>query len=117
MTPAELHPAIREALGAHEGFRRLGFYPAQIFIKPAAGQLFITVKRDGLEFNACMGSCDLHIDELRSQWGAAVQWWNGPATEEQRDEIFRAALTTKDSVGVIFALMSKGFDVHRGRDA
>lgn len=110
---APTHPIIREALAAHEVFRKLGFTPDEIFIRPRPAELFVTVQRGGLEFNFTLGKHDLgDANSVIAEWTAASEWWNnGP--EAERTELFERSETRKIVVPLIIKLHAKGFAVRR----
>ena len=110
---APTHPIIREALAAHEVFRKLGFTPDEIFIRPRPDELFVTVRRSGLEFNFTLGKHDFgDVNTVIALWVAATEWWNmGP--EAERTEMYERSETRKTVVPLIVALKAKGFAIHR----
>ena len=110
---APSHPIIREALAAHEVFRKLGFTPDEIFLRPRPGELFVTVQRGGLEFNLDLGDHDIDdTNRVIALWAAGADWWNtGP--EPERRELFDTSEVRKSAVMIIAALQAKGFAVHR----
>lgn len=111
MTAAELHPAIREALGAHECFRRIGFTPDQIFVGLQEGVLFTAVVRGGRQFAVTSGPCALDLEALLPQWRAACAWWNASSSSDERHEIFEGSKMRRGAVNVLIQMIDAGFAV------
>ena len=109
---APTHPILREALAAHEVFRKLGFTPDEIFVRPQPGELFMTVQRTDKEFNLSIGTHDLDTTELIKQWADATVWWNAGDQAEQQD-LFERSEARKNVVTIIVSLTSKGFVIKR----
>ena len=112
MTAADIHPILREALAAHEVFRKLGFTSDEIFLRPRPGGLFITVQRAGKEFNLDLGKHDLDMVAVIKQWADATVWWNTGDESERQDLLDRSA-TRLNVVPIIVLLTDKGFVVRR----
>ena len=110
---APTHPIIREALAAHEVFRKLGFTSDEIFIRPTRqNELFVTVQRAGKEFNFSLGQHDLAMVDVIKQWADATVWWNTGDNAERQD-LFDRSEVRKNVVPIIVSLTSKGFAVKR----
>lgn len=63
------HPTeIQEALGAFEGFRRLGYVPDQIRVGIQDNQLIVQLHWRGLSYNVKMMDTNMNDDEFQSQW-------------------------------------------------
>jgi len=113
VTSKDLHPAIREALALHESFRTLSFSPDDIYFRPLADKVVVTIRRGGKEFNAEAGKHNLAIPELCRQWSAAATWWNKEATNDERMEIFHSSKAWAGKVGLVTALIDHGFNLRR----
>lgn len=111
MIPPTIIPILREALAAHEIFRKLGFSADDIYIRPKPDRLFMTVIR-GAEFNYDLGEHDVEVNSLISQWAAAAQWWN-TGDEADRAELLNTSKIRREVVPLIAALHAKGFSVKR----
>jgi hypothetical protein len=109
---APAHPIIREALAAHEVFRKLGFMPDEIFIRPRPNELFVTVQRAGKEFNLSLGAHDLDMVAVIKQWADATAWWN-TGDNGERQELFDRSEVRKNVVPIIVSLTDKGFAIKR----
>lgn len=109
---APTHPIIREALAVHEVFRKLGFTPDEIFIRPLPSKLFVTVQQAGKEFNLDLGAHDLDTVTVIKQWADASAWWN-TGDNGERQEMFETSEVRKNVVLIIVALTEKGFRIKR----
>ena len=108
----ELAPELREALGAHEVFRRLGFTSDEIYLRThVEGLLLVTVRRDGLEANVLASPCELPPDRVLELWPAAVEWWNHDATDGQRRAIFESCRVRRGAASVVGELIATGFKI------
>lgn len=109
---APIHPIIREALAAHEVFRKLGFTPDEIFVRPSP-ELFVTVRRGGLELNLSIGTHAMNVDDTVAAWTAGAEWWNTTNDEAARHELYEGSATRRNLVPLMVVLKNKGFAVHR----
>lgn len=109
---APTHPILREALAAHEVFRKLGFAPDEIFLRPQPSELFVTVQRADKEFNLSLGAHDLDMVAVIKQWADATAWWNTGDNGERQD-LFERSEVRKNVVLIIVALTEKGFAIKR----
>lgn len=76
---APQHPfsdLIFEAVCAHETFRKLGFSSDEMYFRPSAAKLHMTVMRGGLEFNFDLGGHVSSVSSLIAEWTRAAGWWN-----------------------------------------
>jgi hypothetical protein len=115
VTPDDLNPTIRSALALHEGMRRLGFAPADIYLRTveAMGKVAVTVIRGGREANILAGPLNLPVPAFLEEWTIATKWWNEEATEAQRSEIWQGSSALRGGLSIIIQLQRAGFAVHR----
>lgn len=111
-----LRPAIREALAAHEGLRRLGFPPEDIFLRPQTIKkgihlIHVHLRVQGHEFNIAVAAFDGEEDELQKQWEKAVTWWNTEATDAQLDEIWSSSMMYRNGQELVAQLLSRGIKI------
>lgn len=125
MTYADTHPTIRQLIGCHEGFRKLGFPADNLFVEPASHALgiapgemmcFMLLKWRGKEFRIGCGPWPKADEQgLRTQWHAAcaaVQKATMP--QEDWDRMWQESFIYKDRFGFIMALSSRGITAPRG---
>lgn len=106
------HPAIREAMAVHEAFRLLEFKPEEIFLVLQGTRLFVTVRRDGKEFNAQVGEEFQATREiLAAHWEQASHAWNVTMSEAERRDIYDNSLIKKLAGPFVAAVMAKGFSI------
>ena len=86
LTYDEIHPTIRQLLGCHEGYRKVGFPAANIFVEPALSpglkpdemMCFLTLKWRGKEFRIGCGTWNKEDwDGLHQKWVRACEAFNG----------------------------------------
>ena len=89
----EFQSAIKEALAAREGLRKLGFSADDIYVRPQSMRkglvmvhIFLDIK--GEEFNILIDAFDGCPKEFEDQWRAAAEWWNNKATDRELMEIW-----------------------------
>lgn len=111
MTRGDLHPAILEALGAHEWFRRIGFTNDQIFVGLQDGLLFTAVVRDGRTHAVKAGACEIDLEALLLVWRDACAWWNRAANDAEKLDIFEGSKIRRGSVHVLTEMVVAGFAV------
>lgn len=125
MTPADLHPAIRECLAIHEAFRKLGFPPEKLFLglnqKPKQF-LYVQLKAEK-EFvvianppAAAASKTKWTQASLTAAWKRAVRAYNTdgtPAsfTDAQRQELFEASWIAHNIVDLISGIVLKGIKI------
>jgi len=107
MTPAEIPPILLEALAVHEAFRRLGFTPDEIFIRPAPPRVYMLVRRSGMEFAVDAGENTVPMHEFGAAWTQAAEWWN--AHPPEGEAVWNSSRVRANVVGLITALVDSGF--------
>jgi hypothetical protein len=103
-----LDESLTEALAAHNAFLRLGFEPRELYLNLNFGRLFVTVLSQGRMFNMEISAFTEDEDTVLEEWKKKVAWWNG-LTREERDEVYRGSEVLRQSVGLIEAMIAKGF--------
>ena len=117
MTYDEIHPTMRAFLGGYEGLRKLGYEPDEIFCaigRNAAlgGALYCFVK-------LVVGDATFLMDAgpVRSPEAFAEEYYRvvlavngGEVSQGDLDRIWRASPACTNSVGLVAALMAKGFN-------
>ena len=78
----ELPLVFKEALACHEGLRRLGFKPEEIYIILTEGWLLVSLRAQEKEFNIELGETDVNEDEFPRFWGQVVERYNSGPIEE-----------------------------------
>ena len=115
MSLLKQHKIIREALCAHEIFRRHGFSADQIFVSIARAAelaggppcLGVEVHHQGKEFRLRVGpSGTMTDDEMQTVWRAAVAQFNAGPPEAIR--MLHASEVYASRVEIALALQSKG---------
>lgn len=99
---------IAELLALHESFRRLKFPADDLFVDIyQSGQVQFTLRHKGETF-AVDVSKNVDIDATKKEWLEAIEWWNGPATEAERQEIYENAAIANRRGELAFALAKRG---------
>lgn len=110
---ANLHPAIRETLAAHEGLRMLGFLADDIYVMLKEGvytkdiYTAVILKTQGKEFYILTGIWNDTIDEFEMAWEEAVYLWNNKLTKPEMDAIWFGSLTQSSPFELVRAIMKK----------
>lgn len=106
----DIHPALRNALGIHEGFRKLNYPSDDIFIGQQGGIVFVVLKANGKEFTCEAGPMDQMTNEaFAAIWGEAVRAWNnGELSPDDLTRIYLESIPGSDSIVFLTALMKKG---------
>jgi hypothetical protein len=120
MTYDEIHPAMREALGAFEMLRRFGFASADIFFHQNAaeppggpeprGMMFVVLQTQGKEFSARVGAVDMPYEVWKSTWEAVVTAANENRVEEV-DRIVTESEAFRLKIPLMLAIQAKGIRV------
>jgi hypothetical protein len=111
----ELPECIREALAAHEGFRRIGFSPDNIYCvlaqspsKNLPPSVVIVIKTPKGEFTTSVGVWTRSRREFQESWVAAANNWNTVYTDAELDEIWQGSRMREMGAAVIQALQARG---------
>lgn len=105
--------AVAELLALHESFRRLNFPPEELFVDlyPGVGIVQFVLRHkskdnfDTFTVDVVRGA---DVKMISDEWQEAAVWWNGPATEEERQEIYENAGVAKRRGDLAFALAKRG---------
>jgi hypothetical protein len=119
MTYDEIHPAMREALGAFEMLRRFGFKSDDIFFHQNAddlqgpepkGMMFVVLKTKGKDFTIRVGVVDSTYEAWADAWKAVAT-----AALEKRipeaDRIVEESEAFRYKVQLMMAIQNKGIVV------
>lgn len=119
----EIHPVIRQLLGCHEGFRKMGFSADDLYVEPTPstvdGQMMLHYSlktRRGKIFRISCGYWPT-ADEagLRAQWLAAIAALkSGAVSQDDLDRIWQESFICRDKIGFAAGLMAKGIVPPRG---
>jgi hypothetical protein len=120
MTYDEIHPAMREALGAFEMLRRFGFASADIFFHQNAaeppggpeprGMMFVILKTQGNDFSIRVGIVDMSYEAWKGAWEAVATAASEKRVEEA-DRIVTESEAFRLKVPLMMAIQAKGIRV------
>lgn len=120
MTYAEIHPAMRAALGTFEVLRRFGFEPDVIFFHQnttatpyePAGMMFVVLRTQKKEFTIRVGVVELPYDEWTVAWKAVVEAIVERRIEEADvDRIVEESEAFRHKVQLMMAIQARGIRV------
>ncbi|HVI42716.1 MAG TPA: hypothetical protein VM577_19080 [Anaerovoracaceae bacterium] len=97
----------REALACHEGLRRLGFKPDDIYMMLVEQDLYVSLRVQDLEFNIELGAVEKTADEFPEYWGQIADRFN-TCPEEEASEIWEASFFKKSFEKIAILIRSKG---------
>lgn len=99
---------VEELLALHESFRRLKFPADDLFVDlHKSGQVQFTLRHKGETFTVDVAK-NVDIDAIGKEWLKAIEWWNGPATEPERQAIYEFALISGRRIELATALAKRG---------
>ncbi len=99
---------VAELLALHESFRRLKFPADELFTDIyKSGEVQFALRHKGEVFTVDV-SKGVDIEATKKEWLEAVEWWNGPATEAERQEIYEGAAIANRRGELAFALAKRG---------
>ena len=119
MTYDEIHPAMREALGAFETLRRFGFESDDIFFhqngneRPGPeprGMMFVVLMTQSKQFSIRVGVVDVSYETWKSSWEAVATAASEKRIEEV-DRIVNESEAFREKVRLMVALQAKGIRV------
>lgn len=97
----------REALACHEGLRRLGFKPDDIYMMLVGKDLFVSLRVQELEFNIELGSIEKTLEEFPAYWGGIADRFN-TCPEEEAAEIWESSFFKKSFERIAGLIKQKG---------
>jgi len=108
----EFQEAIKEALAAQEGLRKMGFSSDDIYVRPqAVRERFVAIHMflevQGIEFNILVDVFDGCAAEFTDQWKKAAHWWNNVGTDEQLDEVWKNSTMFRSGAEALAAQLRK----------
>jgi len=111
MKSADIPPAIREALGCHEAFRRLGFPADEIYVQLREDKMmFVILQSQGKRFVHATGVLDMTQEEFEAAWMATAEAVNSRTiTDEELHKICSSSVPSRHAHAFITALLEKGF--------
>ena len=119
MTYDEIHPAMREAIGAFEMLRRFGFKSDDIYFHQNAdeppgpepkGMMFVVLKTQGKSFSIRVGVVDLPYAAWVDAWKAVAQAGLDKRIEEA-DRVVEESEAFQNKVRMMMAIQAKGIRV------
>ena len=124
MNPFELPKPYREALGVHEGLRKLGFASADIYFgvggKTAVGaahQVVIALNTQGKSFIVVVGFLNDAADNIERTWiELATAVSDGQVSQKHLDRIWQESMIHDDCVGFVASIVGKGFTLPRAAE-
>lgn len=111
MKYAEIHPAMRLALGAHEGFRKLGFRSDDIFVHLRPDhKLLVILRTQGKHVAINCGQVALTDQQFRTTWMAVARAVReNLLSDADLDRIWKESPAYQNSVYFVEALLRSGF--------
>lgn len=105
--------AVAELLALHESFRKLKFPAEELYVDlypgPGIVQFALRHKLNGsLETFTIDVARGVDVKMVSEEWTRAAAWWNGPATENERQEIYENAAISNRRGELAFALAKRG---------
>jgi hypothetical protein len=95
-------------LALHESFRRLNFPAEELYVETHdEGVVLFALHHGGKKFRVNVDVV-ADLDKLCQEWIEATAWWNGPATEMERQTIYEGSEVAGNRVGLVTALAAKG---------
>jgi hypothetical protein len=120
MTYDEIHPAMRQAIGAFETLRRFGFVSDDIFFHQNAaeppggpeprGMMFVVLMTQGKQFSIRVGVVDVPYEAWKSAWEAVATAARDRHVEEV-DRIVNESEASIHKVRLMMAIQAKGIRV------
>lgn len=110
----QIHPAIRQAIGCHEGFRKLGFVSDDLFVHfNPDNSMLVVLKTQGKDFSVTVGWVEgVSHDEWQELWASAAEAVRDQrVTQKDMDRIWQESLPFNNAHGFLMAIMSKGIRV------
>lgn len=114
MNADDIHPTFRQALGCHEGFRRLGFEPEDLyFVYQHKTEIFyIQLQTQQKEFYLSLGYIKDSQEEIYRQWTAITQAVRDrKISEAVLQQCWAESMVYQDPTGFLEALVRKGFTI------
>lgn len=103
---------IKEALAVHEAFRRLGFPSENIFISfDEENDDLLVILEWNADFVVHCGKWTEGKTRLIEVWDAAVDWWNGAATDEEMHNIWFSSKVFELRSGFTVKLIECGIKI------
>lgn len=109
-----ISPAMREMLGAHEGFRKLGFPAEDIFVHyQLDGTVLVAVHGpNDREYAVHCGQTDLSRNAFRREWTRVAEAVRaGRVPQPDLDRIWQESAVYKGRAHFVMSLFMKGVDV------
>ena len=124
MTYDEIHPAMREAIGAFETLRSLGFKSDDIFFHQNGdeplppgwpepkGMMFVVLKTQGKEFSIRVGVVDASYEQWSKTWQTvATAVTERAIPPDLLDRIVNESFARRSIVRMMLALQKNGIRV------
>jgi hypothetical protein len=108
----DVHPSLIAALGCHEGFRRLGFRPEDLFLMYQEEQqiLFVVLKTQGQQFAVGVAPVpDKESKTLEQEWQRLVMAVRTfEFSEADLQTCWESSLPYANPEGFLLAILKKG---------
>lgn len=114
MNADDIHPTFRQALGFHEGFRRLGFRSEDLYVayQPATKIFYVQLRTQDKTFSVSVGYIEGTEEVLYEQWIAiATAAVSRALSEAAMQQCWAESLAYADPNGFIHAILQKGFTI------
>jgi len=110
-----IHPTIWQAIGCHEGFRKLGFLSHEIFVHLNPGMspdMLVVLRTQGKEFSITVGFIeDMTREVWQQKWNEAVAWANTTKDLDALNDCWTESIAFQKSASFLHALLSKGIEI------
>jgi len=110
MRYSDIHPTFREAIGVHEGFRKLGFEASDIYVTLTEdGVMLLVLHVQDKEFVVGAGVVEMTRDAWIGEWTRiADAVLDNSVTDEDLEKIWTDSLPYQRPVEFALAIEGKG---------
>lgn len=116
MRLSDVAPAIRQCVGIHEAFRKLGFISDDIFVGCCGSTAIVLLRTQGKEFSVTAGIYDGGQAKFAEEWtktASAIRAGEVPMAD--LNENYETLLNSMNSFGFLVALEAKGINIPKKR--
>lgn len=114
MNYEQISPTFRQALGCHEGFRKLGFASDDIFVHwNPTGEMLVVLKIEEKQFRVTVGCMDgASRDEWERLWNATVEAVReGVVSQPTMDRVWQESLAFNHGHDFVAGILHKGIKI------